>query len=976
MFTRYIASIFLCSAAYPGLVWAASTEPESQKRPPASSFVPETGSSLAASEVVLTDGDFGCGEVSSCDAGTSLRPELTETSITHDTPNSYSSKLANAKTLDELMVSVLESDTTSNQSHSTEPFHQSAPSLNDLMEENEQLAQITDAEDPLGEQLKKRRDETNRTSETKRDEPIFEIGLPLLMDRRYLGDVTVQVSGDTVKVATDSFLKLLKPDLTSAALDTLRQTDLGGYIVIGTFLIEGVDIAYNPEDQQIEVTTPIEFRERRTLRVGVTEPTANIDIEKPGDVSLFVNTLASIGYDWDKRLGPDKLQDIQGAIDLGGRFFGENGIAFLSRHNFSTSDGFTLRRDETVFTYDMPDRLLRASMGDLRYRGQGFQSAPLLAGLSVERFFDLEPNRLFRPVGDAEFELDRPSTVEVRVNGVTQQEIILPVGRFSLEDLPLSQGSNLLELVVRDDLGRERIITDRNFFDFALLEQGISDFSLTAGVKSQFSRSGNISYSDDIAASGFIRRGITNNLTLGLDVQGDETGGNIGGSALFASAVGVIGAELALSDYERSGSGLASEISYRILGGARSDTSWSLSGSAQYTSAHFNTLDPAGNSVIRVNAADGVSVDTDSTLEEVRPVSWRFLASGRLTRDRFNASLTASHSLGRGLRLNRTSVIGGVNYRITPRLSAGLFGRYVDSGLETETALLAQVNWRIGRNRDIRTNYDTGRNEITTRYTRTSQRGIGALSYAVNGQANLDTDQSSVAGSANYVGNRFEATLDHSLLQTPTLEDGSETSQFTRASIGTSLVFVDGEFGLGRPVDNNFVILDTHKTLNGKTVLINPTENGASGKSDLLGSAVVTEGQSFAVRSTYFDVEDLPIGYDLGDGQFSTKPPLYAGYKVEIGSAGSFTVLGNIVSEETGKPVAYVGGKVESLDRPEVEDIQAFSNRNGRLAATGLAPGEYRLTIFASPNFVKTFVIEDGSEALIDLGTIRVEASP
>ena len=958
MVKRYIACILLCSVAYPGLVWAESNGSDGQKRPPASSFVPETGSALATSKVKLPDAGFGCGEVPSCSSAEELSGF--EYYTDQNGLGLASSKLVEADPLGELTSSILER----------------SPSLDELIGENGKLAQITDGEDPLGEQLRKRRDETAKESNKGNSVPTFEIGLPLLMDTRYLGDVTVQVAGESVKVSTESFLRLLKPDLTSAALDTLRQTDLNGYIEIGTFLIEGVDIAYNPEDQQIEVTTPIEFRERRTLRVGVVEPTANIDIETPGNVSLFVNTLVSSGYDWDSRLGPDKLQDAQGAIDVGGRLFGENGIAFLSRQNFSTDEGFTLRRDETVFIYDMPGRLLRASAGDLRYRGQGFQSAPLLAGLSVERFFDLEPNRLFRPVGDAEFELDRPSTVEVRVNGVTQQEIILPVGRFSLEDLPLSQGSNLLELVVRDDLGRERIITDRNFFDFALLEKGISDFSLTAGVKSQYSRNGNISYTDDLAASGFIRRGLTNDLTVGLDVQGDSRGGNVGGSALFASAVGVIGAELAVSDYEDSGSGLASELSYRILGGARSDTSWSLSGSAQYTSAHFNTLDPAGNTIIRVNATDGVSVDSDVIAEDVRPVSWRFLASGRLTRDRINASLTASHSIGRGLQLDKTSVIGGVNYRITPRLSAGLFGRYVDSGIDSETAVLAQLNWRIGRNRDIRTNYDTGRNEITSRYTRTSQRGIGALSYAVNGQANLDTDQYTVAGSANYVGNRFEATLDHSLVQTPTLIDGSERSQFTRASIGTSLVFVDGQFGIGRPVDNNFAVLDKHKTLSGKTVLINPTESGASGKSDFLGPAVVTEGQSFAVRSTYFDVEDLPIGYDLGDGQFSTKPPLYAGYKVEIGSAGSFTVLGNIVSAETSKPIAYVGGKVESLDRPEAEDIQAFSNRNGRLAATGLAPGEYRLTIFTNPKYTKTFVIANSSEALIDLGTIAVEVSP
>src|SRR3546814_13333283 len=107
-----------------------------------------------------------------------------------------------------------------------------------------------------------------------------------------------------------------------------------------------------------------------------------------------------------------------------------------------------------------------------------------MAGLSVERFYGLEPTRVFRPIGQTTFDLERPSTVQVRVNGLVFQELYLNSGRYDLRDLPLNQGSNAIELVIRDDTGREQIISQNKFFDFDLLATGKTDFSAAAGVRS------------------------------------------------------------------------------------------------------------------------------------------------------------------------------------------------------------------------------------------------------------------------------------------------------------------------------------------------------------------------------------------------------------------------------------------------------------------------------------------------------------
>jgi len=830
------------------------------------------------------------------------------------------------------------------------------------------------AADPLGDLLQDRLMEMRKT---RTQAETFEISLPLLMDQRYLGDVGVRVSGAEVNVSGESLINLLKPDLTKPALAAMQEAIEDQWLNIGETVFDGVSINYNSELQQVEVTTPLELRDRRVLRIGAEETSRQEVIIEPGNVSLFLSPRISTAYAWNSFNGQDKgFRNPRGILDFGGRLFGKKGFSFLSRQSFETDDSLKFRRDETVLYYDRLDHLMRFSAGDLRQRGTSFQSAPRIAGFSIERFFDLEPNRLFRPVGDAQFELERASTVEVRVNGATRREIALPSGRFSVADLPLTQGSNLVELVIRDDLGRERIISDQSFFDFGLLEKGVMDFSLAGGVKTETTASGALGYSDQFAASGFLRRGMTDSLTMGVDAQGDSSGFNVGSTALYATPIGVLNIEGAYSDYKDIGSGYAGEIAYRALGESRGDWSWSFLTSGRYFSENFSTLRGAQSNLLPViDLGDDIIIDPALTTLNSRPFKAQFNASSRVRWNRMSLTASGNHSIARGNRFDRTNILGGLDYRINNRFTAGIFGRYSKAGPEEETAAFFQINYRIGRNRDIRVGYDTGLNEANFQYTKTSQRGVGALSYNVSGRSNFDTKNNALFGSAFYVGNRFEATVDQSVLSVPGQFNGDSTSfeQLTRASIGSSLIFIDGTFGLGRPADSAFTIIKGHETLKGKTILVNPTEDGYSNRSDFLGPPVVTEGQAYGLRSIYYDVEDLPLGYDLGEGQYSIRPPLFGGYKIQVGSNASFTVLGLITNVKTGEALPYIGGSLRSLDDPDADLVPAFTNRNGRLAATGLATGRYELILRSDPEYRREVVIPDTSESLIDLGNIQIE---
>jgi len=786
-----------------------------------------------------------------------------------------------------------------------------------------------------------------------------EIALPALQDNRYLGDLAVRIAGDTVSIDANRLMILLRPELTSAALASIEAASVDGRLTIGEFEIEGITVTYNRQLQQIEVASASTTRELRVLQLGFGDDPLQVELEKPSNFSMFVTPTITTEYVWEGAAGlDDGFAPVRGTVDIGGRIGGEKGIAFISRHSFQTGTDGVFSRDETQLIYDILPRVLRLTAGDLRPRGASFQSIPAIGGVSVERFFELEPNRLFRPVGQSTFQLERPSTVEVRINGVIQREIFLQPGRYDLRDLPLVQGSNLVDLVIRDDTGRERIISDRNFFDFDLLEPGITDFSAAVGVKSNFgTRAPN--YSNDPVFSGFARRGLSSSVTVGADIQADGDGANGGVSVLWASPIGAWRLEAAASQRDTYGSGFATTLGYRATGDFGEGWQWTFDASGQYFSNDFATISDEPRSP---NGFVGPVLSN-------QPVAAIFNASFQATGPLWSINGAASYSRGRAGRPDTSTAIAGANYALTSSWTAGIFGRYIDDGFEKDTGVIFQLTWRPSRNTDVRARYDTARREAEVRYRKTATRAVGSLTYGVNAIRNDDQDTFDLSGDAFYTGNRFEATARHDV--TADASFGSERTQRSQIVFGTSFVFAGGKLGVSRPVRDTFAIFSPHKSIKDKEIRVDPTETGFSAKTDFLGPAINVDMVPFSRRAIYVDVLDLPPGYDLGSGQFAVRPPLFSGYNLTVGSGASYTIIGDITGSD-GEPLVYLGGRLESLDTPDAKPIPAFTNRKGRLAATGIKPGRYKLILFTDPQYTQEIEISEDGPSLLNIGQIEV----
>ncbi len=138
-------------------------------------------------------------------------------------------------------------------------------------------------------------------------------------------------------------------------------------------------------------------------------------------------------------------------------------------------------RLDTTWTYPMPERLTTVRAGDIVSRPGAWGRSLRYGGVQYGTDFTLQPNLVLLPGQAIAGAAAVPSTVDVFVNNalVAQQQV--RPGPFSIGNVPPITGTGDLTLVVRDELGREQVISRPFYASASLLRAGLSDFTYEAG---------------------------------------------------------------------------------------------------------------------------------------------------------------------------------------------------------------------------------------------------------------------------------------------------------------------------------------------------------------------------------------------------------------------------------------------------------------------------------------------------------------
>ena len=792
-----------------------------------------------------------------------------------------------------------------------------------------------------------------RANTSSPDAQKFPLSAPVMFTGRYVGDIDLRVDmeggGELDAPRLEALMKPLLDETAMSELRTIRGAQ--NYVPIRSYCDGPIIALFDSSSLELKVEAAISAMESQEISLRHRQPPNPDDFIAPEKFSAGIGALISQTYtlEGENETGFDPLRaNFEGYINfedwLGGTLF------FAADALEGENDVF--RRREVLFVRDNSEKATRFAIGDINPFIRSFQTSRPLAGISFSRqYSSIQPFRRTVSTGRGQLSLERDSTVEVYVNGVLSERLELRAGNYSLEDFPAAQGVNDVQLRIEDDLGRF-IERDFSFFSNSqLLAEGLLDFGFAAGVPRSVSDTG-FDYGGSIVASGYVNYGLSDRITLGFNAQTRSNRVQLGSEAVFGTPIGAIGIEASASYFDDAPETLNPPNEYGHAFGLSHRSNFKIGNtpittntSAIYQSEFFTGI---GEGIPR-NQKLVFSTNTTATL----PNQYRIGAT---------ASLTTDHT-GQG-NSHRIAITGSKSFEnFSINVSANYQSRTFG---DDETALLASISIPFGQQSRVRANANTRNRLKALEFARSGRGQVGRLDARVQA---IDSDlEQSLNGNLNYWHNRFESRFefDSARGQGPDSFDQSDISY----RFGTFLGYSGGRFGVGRPSPAGFILVDRHKSLRSNPLKVHDS-NGQNieAKSGLFGAALVPVRRPYMPMRLSLDVEGVAQGYDLGTGRLDVLPRWGAGYRVQVGSDASRTILG-VLNADDGEPIKLMLGKIVRLGTKEEDPRDFFTNSAGKFVIEGVAPGKYMLR-FLDGRSVEV-EISDDTEGLVNVGKLEV----
>ena len=780
------------------------------------------------------------------------------------------------------------------------------------------------------------------------------IAVPFFINDQPQGQAIVVMAGGSanqVQAAPvlDKTASILQPDLQSQ-LAAIANSD--GYLPLDQLQQLGIEVVFDQTQLELYLQIPAELR--RTNVVGIFGlPPEAADALPVSTVSGYLNILAGEDIVWSGS-GSTGRQPLHiafdGALNVSGWVL--EGQASFIEASFIEGGAPGFSRGDVRLVRDDPVNALRYMAGDLSIPVSGaFQTVVPLGGISVSRNYSLQPYRVTRPTGEFTFFLERPARVEIYTNGVRVQQLQLEAGPQDIRNLALSTGTNDIQLVITDELGQVQRLDFATALAGNLLAPGLQQFSYNLGFPTQ-TLSGQRQYQWDGPQLVLAHRwGVSPTLTLGGYAQLTPSYHMIETDGIWASEVGNWGWDIAASHTSELGTGLAMRLQYELPPNPQDPSNRSLRVAAEYRGDRFTTfgaLSPSSD-WLTLSAAYSQRILGDTSL--TIGGDYRL---GRDGPDSYTANLGLSRSLGNGLS-------GSINLNHS-RNQEG----------QDETQAFLGLSWLMPQHRQsVALNTTVSSTEaINNRlsWSRSPDRRLQSPGLALD--LNQESQGYDLSGRLTYTDYRFDLGLTHDVAWPSQSE--ATTSNTTRLTLGTALVFADGHVGWSRPITNSFVLVVPRDRWRGQTIGVNPSQEGYGAIVDGFGPAVLPDLQPYYVSRVRLDAPEAPLGYDLGTDEYVIMPSYRSGTLIMAGTEASAFVRGVLV-DEAGAPLGLQAGEVVSLSNADWAAQPLFTNRTGRFALLGFTPGIYEIRLHDRAPL--QFEITPDQEGLIDLGTLTIAPS-
>ncbi len=792
------------------------------------------------------------------------------------------------------------------------------------------------------------------------------MAVPLKYRNQHLGETIsrIHVSGnvEVQKNAIDISLKhILKTEFYQRLISIKAKES--GYISLSVLKRHGFNFGYDSTEVALKfyptldqlVAKDIALRNRISRTISQNAAT-------PSDFSASLNMFFGVDYISQTSNGDTGISNPRVDLESSMRFKGvvlENEATVEGGDKSFDKNTAGFKRRGTRLVKDFRSRSIRAMAGDVSPLFTSFQNGTDLLGVSVEHnVTKLNPGRDIRQTSRRTFRIERDSDVRIFVNGKLMRSRRLQAGDYNINDLPGTAGANEIKLVVKDDLGHEQVLNFSSFLDNKLLSPEISEWSLSGGVVAR-TKDGAPDYTENPALTGYYRRGINEFMTGEVHLQGDMDTVMGGGGLLYGTRYGLVNAEAALSFAAGADVGYALRFDYAVaknlLNSYDGHYNRSLRFSAEYRSPFFSTVtadEPEDDQQLTLSLGYGQELFYD--------ISSSISANYTMTDDgnNYGASLSLSKSFG---PFWDAGVSFGYSHDDTP----------TTKGEEDEFNAQLRVSYRINRNSRISANHDVANGSSRVTYNHSEGRGVGAWGLSLSAENNLENEDaagsSSVNAAVNYTANRARYSASHT---TQLAGLGSEMKENrTSMRMETAIAYAGGRVAVGRPVNGSFAIIAPHDSIKDKSVLINPVDGSVQAYSDWMGPVLVPGISAYSTSRVTYDVDGLPVGYDLGAGAFDFVAPYKAGYSLIVGSNYTITAFGTML-DKNGEPVKLLTGIAWRKSEPS-RKVTIFTNSVGRFGAQGMAPGKWTIEMATDPLTRYELLVPEKTVGLFKAGTLR-----
>jgi outer membrane usher protein len=338
----------------------------------------------------------------------------------------------------------------------------------------------------------------------------------------------------------------IKPDRLPVSSDGLVDLDR----------CSGLSYRYNHVQQTVRIEISDEGRLPFVVDTKARHETKPTDDETAGAVvnyTLFGSTNAD-----PRTYAAFSQTNFSAGFDA--RAFGTYGVFTQSGLlNSAITAGVQAVRLDSTWSYSDPDTLLTYRAGDVISGGLSWTRSLRLGGLQVQRNFALRPDLVTLPMPQYSGSAALPSTVDIFVNNVRGYSAAVPAGPFQIQNLPVMTGPGNQSIVVQDALGRQTVINQPFYSSPKMLAGGLFDFSVETGFTRREYGVSSYAYDKPPAASGSVRYGLNDWLTLEGHAEGSDAVMNAGaGANLLLSSWGV--ASLAIAGSRGDGNSVGALV--------------------------------------------------------------------------------------------------------------------------------------------------------------------------------------------------------------------------------------------------------------------------------------------------------------------------------------------------------------------------------------------------------------------------------